>query len=230
MATIPQAILQANMRGAELEGKTEYFGRGSTDQFQGEYNRLWKQAKKSDRRIQKYKSLMTHEGIGTETDKNRHQYADLRAKILKEEKILFRCIQKMKQRQEEKNRIDAREQKKRDNKEAISLNKSVRLEKSKLVPKKKIEVPEGVFQGSHELTYQTLAKGSTNKNPIYVPTTKEKIRQELFAQLNKKEKTPRQSNKEPIILKLKKKGDRYYKNNPDGYLSRNYEEPLTLTP
>lgn len=225
MATLPLAIVQANIRGEELAGKVEYFNRGNIDLFKGEYNRLWKQAKKCERRISRYKELMSHKGIGTETPKNADQYSELRAKILKEEQILYKTLMKIKQRQAEKDRIDQREKTKLQNRQKISLGEAVRLEKGKILEKKVLDIKEGLHLGPLTNTYMSRTKRSTTKNPEYVVTTKEKIKNEFLSVLNKEDKPKRNR-------KAKKKGPSYPRRNPEvvEYVHRTYVEPLEVTP
>lgn len=204
MATLPQAILDANQVGAQKDPR----GSGYT-----ESKKLYDHIRKHQSRISRWKKFLT----GIRTEGNAALQMEAERKILISQRVINDCIMKLKQRNAEKNRIDAREIKKFLNRQNTGLNKQIRLEKGQLAEVVKPEVKEGPkYQGPNKLTIYRKTKQSTAKNPQYEETTMDKIKNDFFIKVN----TPTPKKREKIVsepfpyMKKKRMLARYNQNNP----------------
>lgn len=182
MATIPLAVIKANIRGEEIKGKGSFSSHGVFNPVEGEYRRLKNQMEKCKRRIEKHKLFLS----GAITEENAELKASARAKVQKEEELYYRCVMKLKQRMAEKDRIDEREVKKFHNRQDVEFLRKVRLEKSKLVEREVSTLPkEEAKDYPDTLTTFRKAKGSTSKNVRYDEMKPGQVRREFLAVLDK---------------------------------------------
>lgn len=218
MATIPMAIFRANQKAEEKKrfGRvTLPYSDSKGNPNSEEYAKIYKHISKQRGRIKRLSLLIR----GPETPRNAELYADIRAKIQKYEGIISRCEMKIKQREAEKGRIDAREKKKLDNRLSVQNLEKVRLERGKLVDYIPLKIEEGETpKDAHKVTYLSKTNKGTNRDPIYVETTKEKIRNDFLGLINKPDPKKREKTvSEPFPYMKKKRMLQEY------YSSRNQE-------